>query len=96
MTVNLTPNIGDWYQDVSSNSFEIVAFDSVHGLIEMQFFDGTIEEIDIESWNEQMFITIEAPEDWSGSLDIEKQDYGVDLEENVSFIRENPLDTFDL
>ena len=53
------------------------------------------EEVDIESWYEQMMVAIEPPEDWSGSLDIERQDYGVDLEENFHLGFENPLDTFD-
>lgn len=94
MAYNITPTIGEWYQDRSNNSFEIVAFDSVRGLIEIQFFDGTIEELDLESWHEEMFIVIAPPEDWSGSLDIEKQDYGVDLEESRVFTWANPLDTF--
>jgi len=95
MTFDMTPTVGDWYQDISGNSFEIVAFDSVQALIEIQYYDGTIEELDLESWYEQMFISIEPPEDWSGSLDIERQDYGVDLEEGSHLIRENLLDTFD-
>jgi len=96
MAYDLTPTVGDWYEDARSNAFEIVAFDSVHGLIEIQFFDGTIEELDIESWYGQMLNSIEPPEDWSGSLDIEKQDYGVDFDESIHYSMDDPLDTFDL
>jgi len=96
MAYDLTPTVGDWYEDSRSNAFEIVAFDSVHGLIEIQFFDGTVEELDIESWYGQMLNSIEPPEDWSGSLDIEKQDYGVDFDENTHYSKNDPLDTFDL
>jgi len=95
MAFDIAPTVGHWYQDISGNSFEIVAFDVAHGLIEIQFYDGTVEELDLESWYEQMFIAAEPPEDWSGSLDIDKQDYGVDLEEGTHLIWENPLDTFD-
>lgn len=95
MTLEMTPNIGDWYQTISGESFEIVAYDIELGLVEIQYFDGTVEEIDMDSWYEQVFIAIEPPEDWSGSLDIERQDYGVDLEENFHLGFENPLDTFD-
>lgn len=95
MTLEMTPNIGDWYQTVSGESFEIVAYDIELGLVEIQYFDGTVEEIDMDSWYDQVFIAIEPPEDWSGSLDIERQDYGVDLEENFHLGFENPLDTFD-
>ena len=57
--------------------------------------DGTVEEVDLESWYEQDIIPIEPPEDWSGSLDLEKEDYGVDLEETSHVHWENPLDTYD-
>ena len=95
MAVESTPTIGDWFQYTNGDSFEVVATDLARGHIEVQHFDGTIEEIDMDSWNEQMFIPIEPPEDWSGSLDIEKQDYGVDTEESSHLHWENPLDTFD-
>ena len=95
MTLEMTPNIGDWYQNMSGESFEIVAYDSAEGLIEIQYFDGTVEELDMDSWYDQIFTAIEPPEDWSGSLDIERQDYGVDLDENYFLGPDNPLDTLD-
>ena len=58
-------------------------------------FDGTVEELDLDTWYELNLVAIEAPEDWSGSLDIEKQDYGVDLDESLHLDWGNPLDTFD-
>ncbi len=95
MALVMKPVIGDWYQNMSGNNFEIVALDQSPGLIEIQYFDGTVEEIDLESWYEQNFITIEPPEDWSGSLDLDKQDYGVDLEETSHPAWKNPLDVLD-
>jgi len=95
MTLETTPEVGDWYQNTSGESFEIVAYDAIQGLIEIQYFDGTVEEIDMESWREQMFMPIEPPEDWSGSLDMDRQDYGVDLEDSYHLSFENPLDTFE-
>lgn len=95
MNLQATPNVGDWYQNASGESFEIVAFDSTQGLIEIQYFDGTVEELDMDSWYEQIMVAIEPPEDWSGSLDIERQDYGVDLEDSLHLGFENPLDTLD-
>ena len=35
---------------------------------------------------------IEPPEDWSGSMDIEREDYGVDLENTSPNDNINPLD----
>ena len=51
-----------------------------------------IEEIDFDSWNEMELKPIEPPEDWSGSLDIVREDYGVDLELTAPNDQINPLD----
>lgn len=88
------PTVGDWYKSSTHETFEIVAYDAAQGLIEIQYFDGTVEELDLDSWNDQLFMLIEPPEDWSGSMDIERQDYGVDLEDSYHGF-ENPLDRFD-
>jgi hypothetical protein len=89
---SVTPAVGDWYKNEAGAEFEIVAIDEDEGAIEIQFFDGTIEEIDVDSWDEQEFTGIEPPEDWSGSLDIEREDYGVDLESSSHLEHNSPLD----
>jgi hypothetical protein len=69
------PGIGDWYRLTGGELFEVVALDEDDGTIEIQYFDGTIEEMDVEDWNDQWdegaLESAEAPEDWSGSVDIE-------------------------
>jgi hypothetical protein len=91
--VNLyTPTIGNWYQNRRRDVFEIVALDEAERSLEIQYFDGSIEEIDFDAWREMEVISIDQPEDWSGSLDIEKEDYGVDLELNAPNDNINPLD----
>ena len=80
MSSNAPPTIGDWYKDETGNTFEVVACDDDEGSIEIQYFDGAVEELDLESWHELTIQRAEPPEDWSGSLDIEREDYGVDLE----------------
>ena len=76
----LLPVIGSWYQNVAGETFEVVAQDPDDSTIEIQYFDGTVEELDHESWDEIVVQTVAAPEDWSGSMDIDRLDYGVDLE----------------
>ena len=46
----MKPTIGNWYRIQGSDSFEVVAFDEDDGTIELQYFDGTVEEMDIEDW----------------------------------------------
>jgi len=95
MANNLQPRIGDWYKSINGDKFEIVAIDEDEGTLEIQHFDGAVEEIDLESWREMEIVPIEAPEDWSGSLDIEREDYGVDLELTAPNDHINPLDEID-
>ena len=95
MAHKFTPRIGDWYQNVSGENFEIVAIDEDEAAVEIQYFDGAVEEYDFDSWYEMEIEPIEPPEDWSGSLDIEREDYGVDLELNAPNDNINPLDELD-
>jgi hypothetical protein len=86
------PRIGDWYQAINGDRFEIVALDEEEATLEIQHYDGAVEELDFDSWNEMEISSIEPPEDWSGSLDIEREDYGVDLELTAPNDHINPVD----
>ena len=86
------PRLGDWYKSITGDRFEIVALDDDAATMEVQYFDGAIEEIDFDTWNEMEIVPIEPPEDWSGSMDLEKEDYGVDLELTAPNDHINPLD----
>src|SRR2546430_15700594 len=74
------PAIGDWYRSSGGVLFEVVALDDDDGTIEIQYFDGTVEEMDIEDWEAQWedgaLEAAEAPEDWSGSVDVQATDEG--------------------
>jgi hypothetical protein len=72
---NPLPVIGNWYARPGGDSFEIVAIDRDDGTIEIQYFDGTIEEVDFEDWQEEVIEPAEPPEDWTGSVDVEPEDY---------------------
>src|SRR5215469_18571330 len=72
------PGIGDWYRLNGGQLFEVVAVDDDDGTIEMQYFDGTVEEMDVEDWETQWddggLEAAEPPEDWKGSVDVEGSD----------------------
>jgi len=72
------PAIGEWYRMRGGELFEVVAIDDEDGTIEIQYFDGTLEEMDIEDWNSEAgagdIEKAEAPEDWSGSVDVEPEE----------------------
>ena len=77
----LFPIVGCRYKAMHGDSFEVVAVDEGDMTIEIQYFDGSIEGLELENWQAMRIREIEPPEDWSGSLDIEREDYGVDLDE---------------
>jgi hypothetical protein len=95
MSLEQLPSVGDWYKTEMGDTFEVVALDEDKGYAEIQYFDGSVEELDLDSWEELRFEAVEPPEDWSGSYDIERDDYGVDLESNSHLDWHNPLDDFE-
>ncbi len=70
------PVVGLWYWDIEhQEQFEIVARDDKFGSIEIQFFSGDIQEVDLDTWYEMRVVSIAAPKDWSGPFDIEKDEF---------------------
>lgn len=69
------PAIGRWYRRTNGQLFEVVAVDEADETIELQFFDGTIDEVDRETWSRLLIERVAPPEDWSGSLDMDPEDY---------------------
>jgi hypothetical protein len=103
MATPQAPSIGDWYRLRGGALFEVVAFDDDDGTIEIQYFDGTVEEMDVEDWEAQWedgtLEAAEAPEDWSGSVDVEATDderRGVDSSGDDRDVRAGSLDGIDL
>ena len=69
------PAIGNWFRRPNGNIFEVVAVDEEDGTIEIQQFDGTIGEVEIENWPQMLLVEVSAPEDWSGSVDMDPEDF---------------------
>ena len=97
------PVIGDWYRLNGGALFEVVAVDDDDGTIEIQYFDGTVEEMDVEDWETQWedgaLESAEPPEDWTGSVDIETDDEegrGGDAHGEERDLRASPLEGIDL
>jgi len=83
----LKPEIGEWYRGETNALFEVVATDDSDQTIEIQYFDGTVEEMDFDTWNQMLLDdaieAADAPEDWSGSVDVDSEDLDRDFEDNV-------------
>lgn len=83
MAEAIEPIVGHWYQYAGrEEKFEVVAVDEETGNVEVQHFDGDLEEFDLDSWNELEIEAIEEPEDWTGPVDdIERDDLGYSEDE---------------
>lgn len=99
------PGIGDWYRLSAGQLFEVVAVDDDDGTIEIQYFDGTVEEMDVEDWESQWdeggLEAAQAPEDWSGSVDVEGSEEDARSADSLAEdrdrdLRMSPLDGIDL
>ena len=64
------PVPGQWYESLEDEElFQVISVDEDSELIELQYEDGDVEEIDYESWQELDLELGEEPEGWSGSED---------------------------
>jgi hypothetical protein len=94
------PGIGDWYR-LRDELFEVVAVDDADGTVEVQTFDGTLQEFELEDWHVQCssgaIQPAEAPEDTSGSLDGDEADAdSFDLRGEERRLRTDGIEGLDL
>ncbi|HTT03015.1 MAG TPA: DUF6763 family protein [Steroidobacteraceae bacterium] len=96
----LQPTVGEWYRLSGGELFEVVAVDDDDGTIEVQYFDGTVEEMDLEDWEAQCeeagLEAAEPPEDWSGSVDVEPDQDTPRAERDERDARTGSLDGLDI
>jgi hypothetical protein len=79
MPNELDPIVGQWYLHRDKGEmFRVVAVDTTQDYIEIQSFDGDVEELETAAWQAMDIEAAEAPEDWTGPLDdIELDDLGL-------------------
>ena len=78
------PKIGDWYLETDTeDEFQVIDVDPDEGLVEVQYYDGNIDEFSLSDWYAMAPQPIEAPEDWAGPMDSLTDD-DVDYDEEPS------------
>ncbi len=76
---SLAPRIGNWFiSGADQQLFEVVAIDEHANTIELQYVDGEVSEIDMESWRHLHVEPAAAPEDWSAPFEMESEDLETD------------------
>ena len=53
------PTIGQWFRRPDGALLEVVATDEDDHTIEIQFFDGTIDEVEVRSWRDLLLVEID-------------------------------------
>ncbi len=77
------PVAGQWYENVDENeSFRVLSVDEDAELIEIEYLDGDIEELDLDTWAELDLEKIEQPEGWSGAEEEEEEEEDEDWDED--------------
>ena len=76
------PVPGQWYENLEEEeSFRVLSVDEDSELLEIEYLDGDIEEIDLETWHEMDLERIEEPEGWSESDDEDTEEEEDDWDE---------------
>ena len=75
MPNELDPRIDQWYAHFDKGqSFYVVATDEDKNTVEIQHFDGDLEELSLDEWRNFKIVLSDEPENWSGALDIAEED----------------------
>lgn len=64
-----TPLIGTWFETEEGELFMVLAYDHPRGLIDIQYADGRVDQIDASTWAALDVEEVEPPEEWHPSMD---------------------------
>lgn len=87
------PEIGQWYaRGDKGELFQVVGRDEESRTIEIQCFDGDVDEFDAETWRALPLERAEPPEDWTAPMDsVQADDLGYSETEMKSADWTRPL-----
>jgi hypothetical protein len=76
------PVPGKWYENKEEDeTFRVLSVDEDDELVEIEYLDGEIEELDLDTWHELDLEPTEEPEGWSDDAD-EDDDEDEDFDED--------------
>lgn len=85
MSNELDPVLNNWYFHLDKGQrFEVVAIDEANGVIDIQYFDGDLDEIELSLWSDMDIELAEEPENFSGPFDVgELDDFGTGISDTT-------------
>jgi hypothetical protein len=76
------PVPGKWYENKEEEeTFRVLSVDEDNELVEIEYLDGEIEELDLDTWHELDLELTEEPEGWSDEADDDEEEED-DLDED--------------
>lgn len=96
MPNELDPLPNQWYSYLDKGQrFYVTTIGEAANIIEVQHFDGDLEEFTLEEWRGLNIELSEAPENWTGALDIaERDDLGTGITDTDKRAWDEPLQDF--
>lgn len=59
------PIVGTWYEDLETGRvFQVLDYTASDDVIDIQYDDGSIDEISMDEWEEMELESTDEPEDW--------------------------------
>lgn len=75
MARDYDPVQGKWYEDLEENEvFKVLSVDPDQELVEVQYENGDIEEIDLDTWHELDLELSQEPEGWASDDEEEEEE----------------------
>lgn len=73
------PVKGQWFEDLEENEiFLVLSVDPDEEVIEIQYENGDIEEIDLDTWHELDLERAQEPEGWASTVDDDDEEEELD------------------
>ena len=83
MARDYDPVQGQWFEDLEENEvFRVLSVDPDEEIIEVQYENGDIEEIDLDTWHELDLERAEEPEGWASDDEDEDDEDEEDTDED--------------
>ena len=75
MSRDFDPTPGQWYEDLErEETFKVVAVDPDDAIVRVQWLNGEIEVLDLDTWNELDLEQAQEPEGWVDDDEDEESD----------------------
>ena len=82
MSREYAPTPGKWYENKDEEeTFRVLSVDEDDELVEIEYEDGEIEELDLDTWHELDLELTEQPEGWSDSSEADDDDEDDDFDD---------------